>query len=96
MTPELRCVSQGCNRKVRMYEKYDVNGYRFHTENHQNTRPYAKTVNTGVFTKGTDEIDYYGRLKNVYEPRLEKALGVSGAVGIRLAPRRRLSVLGAA
>jgi hypothetical protein len=50
-----------------MYEKYDVNGYRFHTANHQNTRPNAKTVNTGVFTRGADGIDYYGRLENVYE-----------------------------
>ena len=55
------------------YEKYDVNGFRFHTEYHQNNRPGAKTVNTGVFTKGSrgadgaNYVDYYGRLQNVYE-----------------------------
>ena len=55
------------------YEKYDVNGFRFHTEYHQNSRPNAKTVNTGVFTKGSrgvdgaDYVDYYGRLEKVYE-----------------------------
>ena len=49
------------------YEKYDVNGYRFHTEYHQKSRPNAKTVNTGVFTKGADDVDYYGRLEKVYE-----------------------------
>src|SRR3954464_10319192 len=67
MSDELRCVSQGFNSKVNMYEKYDVNGYRFHIEGHQNSRPRAKTINTGVFTKGQDDFDYYGRLQNVYE-----------------------------
>jgi len=67
MSDELRCVSQGCNRRVEKYEKYDVNGYHFHTEHHQNSRPNAKTINTGVFTKGAGEFDYYGRLQNVYE-----------------------------
>ena len=67
MSAELRCVSQGSNRRVEMYEKYDVNGYRFHTEFHQKNRPNAKTINTGVFTRGADDTDYYGRLEHVYE-----------------------------
>jgi hypothetical protein len=67
MTDELRCVSQGFNRDVLKYEKYDVNGYRFHTTDHQKSRPNAKTVNTGVFTRGADNHDYYGRLEKVYE-----------------------------
>ena len=67
MTDELRCVSQGCNRRVLTYEKYDVNGYRFHTEFHQKNRPNPKTINIGVFTRGADDTDYYGRLENVYE-----------------------------
>jgi hypothetical protein len=50
-----------------VYEKYDVNGYRFHTEFHQKNRPNAKTINTGVWTNGADGTDYYGRLENVYE-----------------------------
>ena len=66
MSDNLRCVSQGCIRKVEMYEKYGVNGYRFHTKSYQNRRPNAKTVNTGVFTRGADDFDYYGRLQNVY------------------------------
>ena len=73
MTEELRCVSQGCNRDVRMYEKYDVNGYRFNTEFHQNNRPNAKTINTGVFTRGADDVDYYGTLQNVYELTFDHA-----------------------
>jgi hypothetical protein len=49
------------------YEKYDVNGFRFHTEAHQKGRANSKTVNSGVFTGGADGLDYYGRLENVYE-----------------------------
>ena len=30
-------------------------------------RPNAKTINTGVYTRGADDIDYYGRLQNIYE-----------------------------
>ena len=67
MSDELKCVSQGCNRDVIKYEKYDVNGFRFHTETHQNGRANPKTVNTGVFTRGADDFDYYRRLENVYE-----------------------------
>ena len=52
---------------VTQYDKYDVNGFRFHTETHQNGRANPKTVNTGVFTRGADDLNYYGRLENVYE-----------------------------
>jgi hypothetical protein len=69
---ELKWVSQGFDSKVKMYEKYDVNGYRFHTEFHQNSRPNAKTINTGVFTGGADNIEYYGRLQSVYELSFNK------------------------
>ena len=72
MTDELRWVSQGFDPKVVTYEKYDVNGYRFHTEKHQNSRPNAKTVNTGVFTGGRNEDEYYGRLQNIYEVKFDK------------------------
>ena len=47
MLDELKCVSQGCNRGVIKYEKYDVNGFRFHTKTHQNGRANQKMVNTG-------------------------------------------------
>ena len=67
MSDELKCVSQGFNREVMKYEKYDVNGFRFHTETHQKGRANLKTINTGVFTKGANTFDYYGRLENVYE-----------------------------
>jgi ribosomal protein L30E len=28
--------------------------------------PNPKAINSGVFTKGADDIEYYGRLENVY------------------------------
>ncbi|KAK1644122.1 hypothetical protein QYE76_061927 [Lolium multiflorum] len=55
------------SREVTKYEKYDVNGFRFHTETHQKGRANPKTINTGVFTKGANNFDYYGRLQSVYE-----------------------------
>ena len=67
MSDELKCVSQGFNREVMKYEKYDVNGFRFHTETHQKGQANPKTINTEVFTKGANTFDYYGRLENVYE-----------------------------
>ena len=67
MSVELRCVSQGFNRDVKKYEKYDVNGFRFHTETHQKGRANPKTINTGVFTTGANKLHYYGRLESVYE-----------------------------
>ena len=74
MADELRWVSQGFDSRVLTYDKYDVNGYRFHTERHQNSRPNAKTVNTGVFTRGQDSTEYYGRLQDVYEVTFDKGL----------------------
>ena len=57
----------GFDPVVMTCEKYDVNGYCFHTEEHQNSRPDPKTINTGVFTEGDNNVDYYGRVGNIYE-----------------------------
>jgi len=61
-------VSKGFDNRIKTYEKYDVNGYRFHTIEHQNSRPNAKTVNTGVFVGGADQnkTQFYGRLQKIY------------------------------
>ena len=67
MDEELRWVSMGFDPAVMTCEKYDVNGYRFHTEEHQNSRPDPKTINTGVFTEGDNKVDYYGRVGKIYE-----------------------------
>ena len=67
MNDELRWVSMGFESRVMSCDKYDVNGYRFHTEAHQNKRPDPKTINTGVFPKGDNKIKYYGRVGKIYE-----------------------------
>ncbi|KAK1651012.1 hypothetical protein QYE76_068817 [Lolium multiflorum] len=64
MFPDGYCSNMSCSREVTKYEKYDVNGFRFHTETN---RANPKTINTGVFTKGANNFDYYGRLQSVYE-----------------------------
>ena len=50
MDDELRWVSMGFDPAVMTCKKYDVNGYRFHTEEHQNSCPDPKTINTEVYT----------------------------------------------
>ncbi|XP_048539153.1 WAS/WASL-interacting protein family member 3-like [Triticum urartu] len=67
MDDELRWVSMGFDPAVMTCKKYDVNGYRFHTKEHQNSRPDPKTINTGVYTPGQNLVDYYGRAQNIYE-----------------------------
>lgn len=67
MCPELRQVADGCAYKVRSFDGYDVNGFRFHTTSYERSRPNRKTTNTGVFTPGLDGIDYYGRIEEIYE-----------------------------
>ena len=72
MDDELRWVSMGFDPAVMTCKKYDVNGYRFHTEDHQNSRPDPKTINTGVYTPGQNSVDYYGRVQNIYEVKFRQ------------------------
>ena len=44
-----------------------MNGYRFHTTRHEESRSNRRTTNTGVFTPGDDGLEYYGRIKVIYE-----------------------------
>ena len=67
MSAELRQVAQGCAHRVMSYGGYDVNGFRFHTTRHEQSRPNWKSTNTGVFTPGQDGMDYYGRIEDIYE-----------------------------
>jgi len=52
-----------------------VNGYRFHTSSHEQSRPNRRTTNSGVFTPGTDGLDYYGRIEGIYELSFANAVG---------------------
>jgi hypothetical protein len=67
MSAELRQVADGCAYRVRSFTSYDVNGYRFHTTRHEQSRPNRRTTNTGVCTTGNDGVEYYGRIEEIYE-----------------------------
>ena len=66
MSDELRTVCTGFAYKVLAYEKYDVNGYRFRTRNHEESRPGRRTTNTGLMSVCAG-IEYYGILEKIYE-----------------------------
>ena len=44
-----------------------MNGYRFQTTCYEQSRPNRNTTNSGVLTPGTDEVQYYGRIEEIYE-----------------------------
>ena len=67
MNAELRQVANGCAYRVKSFGAYDVNGYRFHTTSHEQSRPNRRTTNSGVFTPGDDGFEYYGRIEEIYE-----------------------------
>ena len=67
MSEELRQVAGGYDVRVQSFTGYDVNIYRFHTTRYEQTRPKRKTTNSGVVTPGTDGLDYYGRIEEIYE-----------------------------
>ena len=67
MSVELRQVADGCAYRVKSFTGYDVNGYRFHTTSHEQSRPNQRTTNTGVFTQGLDGVKYYERIEEIYE-----------------------------
>jgi hypothetical protein len=66
MIDELRTVAYGFDYKVSKYEMYDVNGYRFRTRDHEDTRPNRRTTNTGVMTV-CNKTEYYGVLEEIFE-----------------------------
>lgn len=69
---ELRRLSRGCALKVRSYDIYEVNGYRFRSEKYEKYRGNLTTTNTGVLAVGVDdgtdnELEYYGTIKDIIE-----------------------------
>ena len=67
MRAELRQVADGFDYRVRPFFYYDVNGYRFCTTSYEQSRPNQKTTSSRVFTPGIDEVEYYGRIEEIYE-----------------------------
>jgi hypothetical protein len=60
-------VAKGFAYRVKKYSGYDVNGYRFRTTNYDQSRPNQKTTCSRVFTPGLDDVDYFGRIEEIYE-----------------------------
>jgi hypothetical protein len=62
-------MSYGFCTQVHCYGCYDVNGYRFHSEQYENGRSGLTTCNTGVSVSSYDEsgnvLDYYGVIEDI-------------------------------
>lgn len=71
MTEDLKQVAAGCHTRVKTYNTYDVNGFRFRTHSHEKERPNAATINSGLVTVGEGEngetTEYYGYIKEIIE-----------------------------
>src|ERR1043165_7000367 len=67
MDAELRQVANGFDNKVRVFEKYDINGYRFRTVDKEQKMADRKTTNSGVSAIGDGGIEYYGRVEAIYD-----------------------------
>ena len=67
MSVELRQVANDFAYRVNKYYEYDVNGYRFRTTNYDKSQPNRKTTCSEVFTPGLDNVDYFGRIGEIYE-----------------------------
>ena len=66
ISAELRqVVANGFDYRVLSFNAYDVNGYRFHTTRYEESRPIPRTMNTGIFTPGTDQEEYYGTIEEI-------------------------------
>jgi len=67
MIDKLKQVGSGFARRVRTFNIYDVNGYRFRTRKYEENRGNLKTMCYGVRMPGTDGKEYYGIVKEIYE-----------------------------
>lgn len=71
MSDDLKQIAKGCHTRVKTYNTYDVNGYRFRTDKYEKGRPNATTINSGLLTIGLGEnnetIEYYGYIEEIIE-----------------------------
>ena len=67
MRAELRQVVDGFAYRVRSFSGYDMNGYRFRTTSYEQSQPNRRTTSSRVFTPDVDEVEYYGRIEEIYE-----------------------------
>jgi hypothetical protein len=59
MSAELRQVANDFAYRAQKYSGYDVNGYHFCKTYYDQSRPNRKTMCSGVFTPGLDDVDYF-------------------------------------
>jgi hypothetical protein len=69
-------LSRGCGLKVKSYDIYEVNGYRFRSEKYEKSRGNLTTTNIGVLAAGIDdgcnnELEYYGIIKDIIELKFD-------------------------
>jgi hypothetical protein len=71
----LRQISFGFRRMVTSYGGYDVNGYRFRSEEYEKTKSRLTMVNSGVCVPCVDEndneLEYYGIIKDIIKIKWE-------------------------
>ena len=74
----LRQISFGFRKMVTSYGAYDVNGYRYRSEEYERTRSKLTTINTGVCVSCIDddnnELQYYGVIKDIIKIKWEGSL----------------------
>ena len=67
MDAELRQVANGFDYKVRSFDKYDINGYRFRTYGKELSMADRKSTDCCVSAIGEGGTEYYGRVEAIYE-----------------------------
>ena len=67
MNDELRQVANGFDYKVRSFDKYDINGYRFRTYGKDLSMADQKSTNCCVSAISEGGVEYYGRVEAIYE-----------------------------
>jgi hypothetical protein len=67
MSAELRQLANGFAYRARKFSGYAINGYHFRTTSFDQRRPNRKTTHSREFTLGSDEVEYYGRIEEIYE-----------------------------
>jgi hypothetical protein len=73
---ELRHLGRGSSIKVKSFDIYEVNGYRFRSEKYEKSRGNLTTKNTGVLAVDFDdssnkEIEYYAIFEDIIELKFD-------------------------
>jgi hypothetical protein len=76
---DVRCLSHWCRLKVKSYDIYEVNRYRFRSEKYKKSRANLATMNSGVLVVGVDDgtdtsLEYYDIIKYIIELRIDVIL----------------------